>query len=113
MPRPQLLPTVSWTEATATVGEDAGTYTATAKLSSKSDTPITVPWAAVAHTASTGSDFVAASGNLVFGAGEDTLTVCRAARTCSTVHMHVRMCVCVCVLGSGAHRLLASKQQPA
>jgi hypothetical protein len=64
-------PTYSF-DATETVGEDAGTVTATATLSAASDFPVTIPYTTTAGTATAGEDYTTSAGDLYFAPGDAT-----------------------------------------
>ena len=70
-----LPPKVSLSPASKTVGEGAGTANFTVRLSKASGKSVTLEYATTDVTASSGSDYTAASEKLVFTPGESTQTI--------------------------------------
>jgi hypothetical protein len=69
-PLPPPAGSIAWTAATASVAEDAGTLTLTASRSGGSAGAASVQYATAGGTATSGTDFTAASGSLNWADGE-------------------------------------------
>ncbi|MCX6049044.1 MAG: hypothetical protein NT075_28415, partial [Chloroflexi bacterium] len=69
-----VLPTVQFSAASYSVGENGGTATVTAILSAASSSPVTVNYATRNGTATVNSDYAAANGALTFAPGETSKT---------------------------------------
>jgi chitinase len=78
----ELLPVIDVDEPT--VAEDTGSVTFSVSLSHGSDSPVTVGWSTAAGTATDGSDFLAATGTVVFAPYDTAETVSITVNTDGT-----------------------------